>query len=266
MSKLLSVLPAATLLALCVACSDPGVLTDAGPLMDGRIDSGVDISRLLLDDTPPLPGQTVDDPRPPVVRRHRVIFLQFSGATITKGKQGSAPGNVSEICGGIFPPFDHTPLGTDRHKVIQQIVQQVDTLLKDFNVTLLTSRPKAAPYDMVVVAGVKSGCGQPPGIGGLAPLDCDDAHHQDVAFIFAGAITQVQMLATVIAHEAAHTYGLVHTSEACDVMSPVMCTTGDKQFLDKQMAVWPDHMGRCGMWTANSWKMLYKVLGPRLPW
>jgi hypothetical protein len=194
-------------------------------------------------------------------RAPRVLFLNLDGVTITSGATSDSAHNRSQICSGSFPAFDHTPYGTRRSQVIADLLRRLRGLLGEFAVQLRTTRPASGRYLMLVLGGLPGACGYGSGIGGLAPQDCGDQQRGEVAFIFSAGITHPQMLAVTIAHEAAHTLGLVHTSDGCDVMSPVICGAGDKRFLDRLMAVWPDHLGLCGLKQANSWKMMLEALG-----
>jgi hypothetical protein len=191
----------------------------------------------------------------------RVLFLNLDGVLISKGATSDSAANRSHICHGTFPAFDHAPYGSQRRQVIADLLSRVRGLLGDFAVDLRTTRPASGRYLMLVLGGLPSACGYGAGIGGLAPQDCGDRQSGEVAFIFSAGITHLQMLALTIAHEAAHTLGLVHTSEGCDVMSPTICGAGSKRFLDRLVTVWPDHLGVCGLKQTNSWRMLYQVLG-----
>jgi hypothetical protein len=192
-----------------------------------------------------------------------VLYLNTDGAEITKvAGGGDAHQNTSPLCGGTFPPFDHTPFGQVRSVVVAELAGEVDKLFSAFNIQVVTTRPAAPPYGMVVIGGQPALCGMAAGYSGLAPLDCGDAWPGDVSFVFSDGITWLPMLAVVVAHEAGHSFGLPHTTESCDVMSNFLCTTGDKGFLDVDAPVAPDHLGKCGLTSTNSHELLLQALGP----
>jgi hypothetical protein len=191
-----------------------------------------------------------------------LLYLNVDGATITKGLGSDAHANLSFICGTTIPPLDATIYGTDRDIVVTLLASKVGQLFADFNLQVVTSRPAAPPYDMVVVGGDAALCGYPSGTAGMGPLDCGNLLHGEIAFVYAQTISNLDMLAIATAHEAAHSYGLVHSMDPCDVMSNYYCATL-KTFLNRQMAVSPDHYGKCGQTSTNSWAKLLDVLGPR---
>jgi len=217
----------------------------------------------LVDESPEVPAALRSRPRlVPYTSGPTVLYLNLEGATITKALDSNAYQNLSFLCGATIPPFDHTPYGGDRGQVAGELVAKVAGLFRDFSVQLVIARPSAPPYEMIIIGGDCSLCGydkQNP-IGGLGPLDCDDALQGELAFVFAQTFTQLDGLAVAIAHEAGHSFGLVHTSEPCDVMSNIYCA--GKAFLDKTVAVAPDHLGKCGQGpTTNSWQRLRDILG-----
>jgi len=192
-----------------------------------------------------------------------VLFLAFDGVQVTRGIGSDAVRNVSYLCGGTFPPFDHTRYGTDRAEVLADVARRVQQLFADFNLRVVSERPATGPYDMVVVGGAPRLCGYPEGFGGLAHLDCGNALPSDIGFVFSETITDLAMLAVAVAHETGHGFGLPHTAEPCDVMSSSICAPTSKRFLDQLMAVQPDALGNCDLSFVDSWRKLYHVLGPR---
>ncbi len=245
------------------ACSEPGEdpPVDAAPAdvaaegSQGRV--------IFLDESPLLPPPRGYRPGPPSLYPPApvVLFLNFDGATVTQAPASSAAANTSPLCGGVMPAFDHKPHGADRATVVSQIKARVAALLKDFDVTLVTARPKTGPYEMALIGGLPTLCGYGPGIGGLAPLDCNNASRGDLYFVFSAGITHLDMLAIAIGHELGHTFGLPHSAEGCDVMSSLFCPGLKKVYMNKQMQIWPDHKGKCGLAYTNSWQMMYDVLG-----
>ena len=240
---------------LCAAHAGPA---GAAP-PDGR--------RTLWDHSPP--GVAGAGTLAPLAGGTTTLFLNFDGATITKAAGvSSAHTNTSFLCGATIKAFEHAALGADRTAVIADLVQGVEQLFAPFDLQVVTARPAAPPYHMVVIGGTPDTCGFPSGYSGMAPLDCTNAVSTDLALVFSDGITSAEMLAVVIAHEAGHAFGLPHSSAACDVMSIMLCTGADgglgvKVFLDREVDVTPDQAGLCGLHRTNSWRLLYRALGPR---
>jgi hypothetical protein len=223
--------------------------------------------RLFLDHSPVAPPPSAPTLRP-YSSGPALLYLALDGATITKvSGSGSAQADTSPLCGATITAFDHAPLGAGRAAVIADLLKEVRALFAAYDLEVVTSRPTASPYQMAVVGGTPSMCGFPAGYSGMAPLDCGDANPSDVLFVFSDGITALKMLAIVIAHEAGHAYGLPHSTALCDVMSNTICDGPEgplaKTFLDTSTAVTPDHMGKCGLSTINSYRQILKVLGPR---
>jgi len=197
------------------------------------------------------------------------LFLNFDGAAVTKAAGvSSAHTDTSFLCGATIGAFQHAILGADRATVIADLVQRVQRLFDPFDLQVVTSRPAAPPYHMVLIGGTPDACGFPAGYSGMAPLDCANAVSTDLALVFSDGISSAEMLAVVIAHEAGHAFGLLHSSTACDVMSIMLCTDpqgglGVKRFLDQEVDVTPDQKGQCGLIQTNSWRLLFGALGPR---
>src|SRR6185436_656591 len=64
--------------------------------------------------------------------------------------------------------------------------------------------------------------------------------------------------AVIISQEEAHTFGLAHTNDSCDIMYPTVSMCADTKFTDKTASV--SGMG-CGSGTQNSYQVLKGLLG-----
>lgn len=229
--------------------------SDSSSALDGLVDlhgapepDSTRPSTLVLRDAVPPPATLMLSPhqlrpRPPSPTR---IWLNTDGATITKGPASDASILLSYICGGTFPPFKHATYGTDRSKVVAQLASRVAAYLAPYDVEVVTSKPATIPYEMVLVGGAASLCGQAKGVAGLAPLDCADKVPGEIAFVFSDDLSDLGWLGLTAAHEVAHTLGLLHTGQACDVMAPLICAPAKKAFMDGNLPIWPDHQGMCG--------------------
>jgi hypothetical protein len=234
-------------LVLIAGCQDPPGITPApadGSATPDGLPPGVS---LLLDAVPPPPGLVRGPhqlrPRPPSPTQ---VWLNTEGVTVKKGAASDASLLLSYVCGGTFPAFKHGPYGADRAKVVAQLAARVAAFLAPYRVEVVIHKPSAPPYEMVVVGGASSLCGQAKGVAGLAPLDCADKVPGEIAFVFADDLSDLGWLALTAAHEVAHTLGLLHTGEACDIMAPMLCALDKKAFMDGNLPIWPDHQGQCG--------------------
>jgi hypothetical protein len=188
------------------------------------------------------------------------LFLNFDGATVEQGPEGDVVRATSTLCGAEVPPFDHRRFGADRAEVTERMRRAVAEHFEGLALEVVTRKPATPGYHMALVGGSPGVCGRGDGIGGLGPLDCDNQHGGDLFFVFSVPITAIEALALVTAHEMGHALGLPHTTEPCDAMSNAWCDQ-PKRFLDQDMDVAPDHLGRCGLRQVNSYALLLQVLG-----
>jgi MYXO-CTERM domain-containing protein len=181
---------------------------------------------------------------------------------VTKGGSSDARVDESPLCGATIAAFDHSPFGSDRARVVADLVAGVRAYYQRYALEIVTERPQSGDYQMLVVGGRPEDC-QRSAIGGLAPLDCGDASPRDVGFVFAQPITALAGVALVTAHELGHMLGLPHTLQGCGVMSNFICPGGgDKSFIDGEQDVAPDHAGRCGFAPrVNTHTLLLDALG-----
>jgi hypothetical protein len=196
-----------------------------------------------------------------------VLFLNYGGVVITKGPGSDATKNLSFIGGGKVPPFSG---GSATRDAATTLIKQ---LYKRYNIQVVTKRPASGDYDMVVIGGSPAdlGLAYPSKVAGVAPMDCGDKMPRDIGFIFSKNLMLyysgeklARRLAETSSHEAAHTYGLPHSDDGCDVMSYKKCVNL-KTFLDKKMAMQSDSVGKCGLTSMNSHKLLLAALGPAPP-
>ncbi|GEM_PF-5867674 len=170
-----------------------------------------------------------------------VLYLHTSGLTLTVApKRGvDCSGRSDPLCGMSDAALNTTwlPTGaTDRvtvpalrtedfgdepDLVRQALQQQVAALFSGINLEVVLERPEAdIEYSMVIVGGRPSDIGIQANVAGIAPLDCEDQNHRDIAFTFSEDINTITDVARVTAQEAAHSYGLEHEREPIFVMHP----------------------------------------------
>jgi hypothetical protein len=178
---------------------------------------------------------------------HHIIFVNFDGVTLGANYDDSVH-NQSSIAGGVghsitVPPFNSTDLTNqfNQAQVIDDVINKAREFFADFNVDLVTQRPASPDYVMCAVGGdpslIGAPCSQGGCVAGIAPLDCQPTNqgidynpNGDIEVVFAfSAVSKmfggsyqekVLDLATTIAQETAHSYGLGHTQNPMDVMNP----------------------------------------------
>lgn len=160
----------------------------------------------------PLPMAS-DDCFPRTAPAAGVLFVNFDGAVLKKDCGNDAHYNCSTLYDrfdGYVGPF---------HGTIEQraaIIDSVKQDLKAFNVLVTTTRPPPhVDYTMIIYGDLG-----PQSFAGLAPyIDCGDRFLNDVAF--AQGDESPITGATVVLHEAGHTWGLEHVDSLFDLMFPV---------------------------------------------
>lgn len=125
-------------------------------------------------------GGTVDSGAPPrdagpdaTAAAPLVLFLDFDGATLTKGTNDPAT-DVSALIrpgGATVPPWREGAPG--RAASVAAVAADVAALLADYNVDVVTTRPAAGPYDMVVFGGESSALFGAAGIVSFGGQRCD---------------------------------------------------------------------------------------------
>jgi MYXO-CTERM domain-containing protein len=238
------------------------------PLFAACGEGEVRTSAILTTDAIPVPGEVLRasgrNGLRPFGSTPTVLYVNFDGATITKISGSDASKNGSFIGGGTIPAFSGDAA------MRAQIVTLIKQLYSAYNIQIVTSRPASGDYDMALVGGTPAhlGLNYPSGVVGVAPMDCGNQMPRDIAFIFAQSLESIvggsmlaQRTAETAAHESAHSYGLPHSGDGCDLMSYSQCAQL-KTFLDKQMSMQSDSYGTCSMTSMNSYQLLMAELGP----
>jgi hypothetical protein len=180
----------------------------------------------------------LDPGRPDVAALHstpepapQTIFLALDGEHIVSGYgwDEAAQSNTSFIPPSDvdMPPFDAAPWG-GRAPVIAQLLDETRALFQPWDVTVTDTRPASGDYTMVVVSGWPADVGEASSVLGVAPFDPGNANPNDLAFVFseraAARGVDVAGLATIVAHEVAHTLGLEHITREGDIMGARYCS------------------------------------------
>jgi hypothetical protein len=158
--------------------------------------------------------------------RH-ILFANFEGADV---RPGSTAGNSYENIGlramdlvdkGVISMPPYAPDDPKRLDKILAIQKKVAGWYADMNVDVVISRPLRGDYLMTVVGGKQSDIVEMDGVVGISPLDCYNSVEANLNYAFSGSLSEnADQTAVTIAHEAGHSYGLVHTTNPKDIMFP----------------------------------------------
>ena len=170
----------ALLLTSLTACGasigSPQATGDDGPRPDGN-PTGRDGSTL-----PP-----IDAPITPACGTGRAIYLNFDGATLTRGPSDATTDHASwvgvadpNITQGTLPKYHAA--STTRTADIQRIVNAVKEYVAATPIPVVTQRPAAGPYVMIVFGGEMGAIGVPYTLA-VNDLDCGDTIKSDVGWV-----------------------------------------------------------------------------------
>lgn len=169
------------------------------------------------------PGPTGDGPSGPPVdptpqcSNGRVVYLSFEGQTLTDATQSDATQNRASwmtIPTGTAPRYKTA--AADRDQQIAAIVTGVRSQLSSFPITVVTTRPAAGPYVMIVFGGTRDQVGSSYG-SAVNELDCTDARKSDVAWISDG-VSPTQRVVNFAVGAIGFGIGLTATTDPRDCM------------------------------------------------
>lgn len=194
-----------------------------------------------------------------------VIYLNFSDGTenLVKSDGDNAVTNETFV-GAVtrYPTFAWPELSDgslSRADIIRTVAQRVHEIFLPYNVLITVARPTAAPYTMVMIGGSPTLFGFDARVAGLSLMDCNNDETSNVVFAFPSALRgSLHGLWVTISHEAAHSFGLEHTSEEADVMFPRV-DPAQHHFLDSRSAISGQHL--CGNETQSSHQKLLAIVG-----
>jgi hypothetical protein len=193
------------------------------------------------------------------------LYLNFSDGTETlvKADVDNAARNESGLgAAAPYPAFNWPGFAdgsVDRRDLIRTITRRVHEAFLPYNILVTTTRPPEAPYTMVFIGGSPALFGFDARVAGVAPMDCGNVEASNVVFTFPTALRgNVHGLFATVAQEAAHAYGLEHTSDPSDLMFPRV-DPAQRRFQDRASRI--DGQRLCGREIQNSHERLLEILG-----
>lgn len=185
-----------------------GCNAELGP--KGALDAPAGADAAGTIDAPPTPDA-------PACSNGRVVYLNFEGQALTAGLSDSTLNRASwmNIASGTAPPF-RAGSGT-RAQDIQTITDGVRAQLSQFPVTVVTQRPVAGPYVMIVFGGAMGDVGSLYTLA-VNQLDCGDVNKNDVAWIADGTGYSLQQLVNTAVGAIGFGLGLTATNDPNDCM------------------------------------------------
>jgi hypothetical protein len=112
-----------------------------------------------------------------------VYYLNFEGQTLTPGADDPVT-NTSQLLAGTVTLPAYLAGDPQRVAKIQAIVNDVESILQPYDITVVTTRPASGRYDMLVAGGTSQQAGAPAGLPGLAVLDCARAVLRHISLLF----------------------------------------------------------------------------------
>lgn len=192
-------------------------------------------------------------------RGERVVYLDFADGHhgVIKGDVDDATRNVSKLCGvEAFAAWKRASGCSDRASCVDAIRARVEGYYARYDLRFVTARPPpGSVYTTIVIAPPEGDCSF--GRRGVADVDCGDANPANIGFVF--DCTDVDSCAVLVAHETAHTFGLVHVTAPNDIMT---LAPEDPQSTFET----PEHPTTddvCNTSAQSSHETLLRTLGPR---
>jgi hypothetical protein len=164
----------------------------------------------------------------------RSVYLNFEGQTLLRGRSDATTNHAEwmTIDQGTAPPYLAGHI--NRAAIIQAIVDGVRRQLAQFPITVVTARPAAGSYVMIVFGGRAGAVGSLFG-GAVNRLDCDDSRPSDVAWV-SDLLAPTQRVINVTVGAIGFGLGLTATvargdcmcgwDNDCDDDETVACTLG----------------------------------------
>jgi hypothetical protein len=189
--------------------------------------------------------------------RHRIIYMNRFGATLTPGMNNSTSNTTT-----LFNNTTNVPAYTGGDARWAEVMACMREIYGPFNVTITEEDPGETPHIESIVGGTPTELGLDPGIGGIAPSEgCGNVAERTIVFTFEIWDTARDECETA-AQETAHAFGLDHEFLCQDPMTYLFgCGNKTFQDIDAQCGEFEARLCRCGGATQNSVQVLRSVLG-----
>jgi len=186
--------------------------TGCGVQIDQRQGAGPDGSG------PPTDGPITPNPdAAPVCSNGRVVYLNFEGTPLNDALASDATQNRAswmQLATATAPRYRTGAV--DRDQQIQAIVNGVRLQLASFPIQVVTTRPAAGPYVMIVYGGTATQVGSRFGAA-VNELDCTDAQKSDLAWV-SDNISGTQRIVNTSIGAIGFGLGLTATTDPLDCM------------------------------------------------
>lgn len=178
------------------------------------------------DDGGAAPDASVDG----AAARSTVLFLNFDGAALTRGIPDDPAANVSSLIrpeGATVPPWRDGEPG--RTTSVATIAAGVRSVLAPYDIVVVTTRPLAGPYDMILFGG------HARDLFGAGPIDVHGGgdctfDNPDISFV-TESVTDDEVAANLAIGAFAHAHDLPRIASAahcnCEPAGSCLPYTGD---------------------------------------
>jgi hypothetical protein len=148
----------------------------------------------------------------------KVVYVSFNGADV---KKGLGRGESFITCQDVATVPASGFSGSEQKSILEKVALYYSNA--GAKVDFTTSEPESGDYTTVHVGGIADllGCKTVSAIG-MAPFDVKNANPNDVVFAFVPKNRDVTLVAKIIAHETAHSFGIDHSDNELDIMYPTV--------------------------------------------
>jgi hypothetical protein len=146
-----------------------------------------------------------------------VLYLNFEGVALTPGADDRLTNTTSLLTQAYtVPPWHDGDLARDQS--IANHANDVRTHLAPYDIAVVTERPAAGPYDMLVAGGHATDAGLPAGIFSIAVNDCAAPPAKHITLVFGEGFSQRSAVQQIIA-----IYGIGHGIPSSTPRNDCMC-------------------------------------------